>query len=244
MNTLVETIQKIGIFLIAAQAIMHFAPGTAYTKYIKMIVSIIVLVLFLSPVYQIITGDMIFSSLDEGRYEIAGERVEAQGLSMSWEEMEAYIEKQTWKQETVIEQMEDEIKSRLNDEIEKMYAQSNNNIPGRTSKYEVTNVIIKGMEPVFLRIVVYRSDSFPGTGSKGYPDRENKSEDDAVKIDTIQILGIVIGDNGPIDGNDRTDEIQEEVSDDTEPDMNFKQWFADILGLEQDRVEVIVYGED
>ena len=37
MNELVETIKKIGIFMIAAQAVLHFAPGQKYEKYIKLI---------------------------------------------------------------------------------------------------------------------------------------------------------------------------------------------------------------
>lgn len=241
MNTLVETIQKIGIFLIAAQAIMHFAPGTAYTKYIKLIAGIMVLVMFLSPVYQIITGEIIFSSLDAGRYGIAEERAETQGLSMRWEEMESYIEKQTWKQETVLEQMVDEIKSRLNQEIEKKYLQSNNNDSDRIRKFEVTNVIIKDTEPFFLRIVVYRTASLIGTNSEDYPDRENISEDSAVNIGTVQISEILIGEDGP-DG-----EYEQGEENERSENMwrnNLAQWFADILGLEPDRVEVIVYGSD
>lgn len=234
MNTLVGTIQKIGIFLIAAQAIMHFAPGTAYTKYIKMIVSIMVLVQFLSPVYRIITDETIFLSLDEGRYGIAGERVEISGFSMRWEEMEAYIEKQTWKQETVLEQMENEIKSRLNDEMEKMYIQSKNNISEKMPKYEIANVIIKETEPPFIRIIVYRTASHIHTDRMEYPDRENTSEDDTVNIDTIRISGIVVGENEPDGGHEQGEESEN----------NLAQWFADILGLEPDRVEVIVYGSD
>lgn len=234
MNTLVETIQKIGIFLIAAQAIMHFAPGTAYTKYIKLIVGIMVLAMFLSPVYQIITDETIFSSLDEGRYGITREQTRMQGLSMSWEEMESYIEKQTWKQETVLEQMEDEIKSRLNQEIEKKYLQSNNNHSEGTPEYKVTNVIAKETDPAFLRIVVYRTASLIGTDSTDHPDRENIAENGAVNINAVQISGIVIGENRPNGENELGEENEN----------NLAQWFADILDLEPDRVEVIVYGSD
>lgn len=254
MNTLVETIQKIGIFLIAAQAIMHFAPGNAYTKYIKLIVGIMVLVLFLSPVYQIITDEMIFLSLDERRYGIVEEQTQTQGFSMGWDEMESYIEKQTWKQETVLEQMEDEIKSRLNDEIEKMYLQSNNNHSEKTWKFKIANVIIKETEPIFLRIAVYRSASLIGTDREGYPDWENISGDGAVNIDTVQVSEILIEENGPNGEhergkeNERSEDLQVNTQNDVQnevgPDSNLTQWFAGILGLEPDRMEVIVYGSD
>lgn len=231
MNTLVETIQKIGIFLIAAQAIMHFAPGTAYTKYIKLIVSIMILAMFLSPIYQLITGEIIISSLDAGCYGITKERTKTPGFSMRWEEMEAYIENQTWKQETVLEQMEDEIKSRLNQEIQKMYLQNNSNTSGRTLKYEISNVIIKDTEPIYLRIVVYRTTSFVNTDGEDYQDQENISGDDAVNIDIIQISEIIIGENS------RNEERgQQEVN-----ENNLAEWFADILELESDQLEVIVY---
>lgn len=233
MNTLVETIQKIGIFLIAAQAIMHFAPGTAYTKYIKLIVNIMVLVLFLSPVYKIITDEIVFSSLDEGRYGIIGEQTQTQGFSIGWEEMESYIEKQTWKQETVLGQMENEIKSRLNDEIEKMHLQSNNNHLEGSMEFKVTNVIIKETEPFFLRIVVYKATPLIGTDNTGNLYRENISEDSAVNIDTVQISEILIGENEP---NGESEQGEE--------NSNLAQLFADILELEADQVEVIVYGSD
>lgn len=42
-------ISRIGIFMIAAQAMVHFAPGKQYEKYIKSVAGIIILFLFLKP---------------------------------------------------------------------------------------------------------------------------------------------------------------------------------------------------
>ena len=47
---MLDTIREIGVFMIAAQAVVHFAPGRQYEKYIKSVSGIIVLILFLKPV--------------------------------------------------------------------------------------------------------------------------------------------------------------------------------------------------
>lgn len=238
MDKLVETIQEIGIFLIAAQAIIHFAPGTIYTKYMKLIVGIMVLFFFLSPVYQIITGEILSWPSDTADCEINEDRIKTQVLSVKWEEMESYIENQTWKQETVLEQMENEIKSRLNQELYTMYMQSDDDDPGKRTNYKITNVIIRETEPVFLRIVMYGKDSFIRTGDTEWPDQEEMSEDTAVNIDTVRISEVVIGEN------EKPDDSQGDVQIDAETDTDYERLFADILGLGSDQVEVIIYGAD
>ncbi len=50
---MLDTIREIGIFMIAAQAVVHFAPGKQYEKYIKSVSGIIILLLFLKPVLQL-----------------------------------------------------------------------------------------------------------------------------------------------------------------------------------------------
>lgn len=50
---MIDTIREIGIFMIAAQAVVHFAPGRQYEKYIKSVSGIIILLLFLKPVLQL-----------------------------------------------------------------------------------------------------------------------------------------------------------------------------------------------
>ena len=45
---MLDTIREIGIFMIAAQAVVHFAPGRQYEKYIKSVSGIIILLLFCS----------------------------------------------------------------------------------------------------------------------------------------------------------------------------------------------------
>ncbi|MDE7247588.1 MAG: stage III sporulation protein AF [Lachnospiraceae bacterium] len=50
---MLENIREIGIFMIAAQMVVHFAPGKQYEKYIKSVSGIIILLLFLKPFLQL-----------------------------------------------------------------------------------------------------------------------------------------------------------------------------------------------
>lgn len=47
--SLVENIRRIGIFMIAAQTVMHFAAGKQYEKYMKIITGVIILLMFIGP---------------------------------------------------------------------------------------------------------------------------------------------------------------------------------------------------
>ncbi len=49
---MIDTIREIGVFMIAAQAVVHFAPGKQYEKYIKSVSGIVILLLFMKPVLQ------------------------------------------------------------------------------------------------------------------------------------------------------------------------------------------------
>lgn len=103
---MLDTIREIGIFMIAAQAVVHFASGRQYEKYIKSVSGIIILLLFLKPVLQ-----------------IAGSAwEEPQALLEKWEEltdMPDFSEKlQTdGVTEEVVSRMAAEIKERLNREL-------------------------------------------------------------------------------------------------------------------------------
>ena len=53
---MIKTIREIGIFMIAAQAVVHFSPSIRYEKYIKSISGVIILLLFLKPFLQMSGG--------------------------------------------------------------------------------------------------------------------------------------------------------------------------------------------
>lgn len=54
---MLQNIKEIGLFMILAQAVVHFAPGRQYGKYIKSISSVIILLLFLKPFVQMAGGE-------------------------------------------------------------------------------------------------------------------------------------------------------------------------------------------
>lgn len=54
---MLQNIRQIGIFMVAAQAVVHFAPGRQYEKYIKSISGVIILLLFLKPFVQMAGGE-------------------------------------------------------------------------------------------------------------------------------------------------------------------------------------------
>lgn len=54
---MLKNIREIGIFMILAQAVVHFAPGREYGRYIKSISSVIILLLFLKPFVELAGGE-------------------------------------------------------------------------------------------------------------------------------------------------------------------------------------------
>ena len=50
---LLQTIKQVGIFVICAQMILHFKPSESYGKYMRLLVSIMVLVQLLVPIMSI-----------------------------------------------------------------------------------------------------------------------------------------------------------------------------------------------
>lgn len=68
---MLQNIREIGLFMILAQAVVQFAPGKQYGKYIKSISSVIILLLFLKPFVQLAGGEWqapsdILDRLEEG----------------------------------------------------------------------------------------------------------------------------------------------------------------------------------
>lgn len=55
-DRLLEVIKQVGIFMICAQMILHFKPSDRYNKYIKLLISIMVLVQLAVPVMGVLGG--------------------------------------------------------------------------------------------------------------------------------------------------------------------------------------------
>jgi len=54
---LLTMIKEIGIFVVIAQAILYFVPGEHYTKYVKVLVGLMIIAKILIPVVTFFSGD-------------------------------------------------------------------------------------------------------------------------------------------------------------------------------------------
>lgn len=52
-----QAVCKVGIFMICAQAIIHFRPQESYEKYLKLLVSVMILIQLFLPVGSFLLGD-------------------------------------------------------------------------------------------------------------------------------------------------------------------------------------------
>lgn len=57
LDGLLSSIRQIGVFMICAQALIHFKPKSSYEKYLKLLVSAMILVQFLSPIAALFIGE-------------------------------------------------------------------------------------------------------------------------------------------------------------------------------------------
>lgn len=104
---MLQSIREIGIFMILAQAVVQFAPGRQYGKYIKSISGVIILLLFLKPFVQLAGGEWQVPSDILERVKEGAELPEFSGL-----QQEKGVE------DAVKRRMEKEIESMLSRELE------------------------------------------------------------------------------------------------------------------------------
>lgn len=57
LDGLLSSIRQIGVFMICAQALIHFKPKSSYEKYLKLLVSAMILVQLLSPIAALLIGE-------------------------------------------------------------------------------------------------------------------------------------------------------------------------------------------
>lgn len=99
MNGIVEklfdAICRVGIFMICAQAILHFCPKSAYEKYLKLLVGVSVLLQLFLPVCRLLPGSGLKETakgLEEFRTQMMS------GMEQTQEELlqtDALLEKMT-----------------------------------------------------------------------------------------------------------------------------------------------------
>lgn len=106
---MLQTIREIGIFMIVAQAVVHFAPGRQYEKYIKSISNVIILALFLKPFVQMAGGQWQMPSA-------VWERLEASAAQPDFFAAPAGVS-ESGVEAVAIRRMEEELAERLNREL-------------------------------------------------------------------------------------------------------------------------------
>lgn len=224
MDALLELIKKIGIFMIAAQAVIHFAPDIKYAKYMKLIMGILVLLQFLSPVYKIVSG----MEADWGaQLSDMEQEFDAYGLSENLSDSYSASE-------AVTERMEQEIKYRLNNCLSGIDPEK---------KHVVTSVIIKleksgGNSESTTEYTISRIKVVVWEHTEGAAGEEHVSDADSTggennieRIEKIQVDKIGITENG-------SEEKENETTD------NLREMFCSVLGMEEKYMEVVVYGAD
>ena len=105
-NALFQAICRMGIFMICAQAVVHFRPKESYEKYLKLLVSVIVLIQVFLPIGSFLLGDgrqnaaraleQFGRELEQGLEDAAGEAAAADELleQMTLEEVMRRLEEQ------------------------------------------------------------------------------------------------------------------------------------------------------
>lgn len=103
-NILFQTICRTGIFMICAQTITHFRPNESYEKYLKLLVSVMVLIQLFLPVGAFLAGvsgtggsidgfrESLEQSMEEARQQAA--QTEAMLEQMTLEEVRRHIEEE------------------------------------------------------------------------------------------------------------------------------------------------------
>lgn len=206
---MLKNIREIGIFMIAAQAVIHFAPGKQYEKYIKSVSGIVILLLFLKPFLQLSgaqwkSPEAVLEKLEEltdmqdfsnfsGEESIAGEEFS--------DRMESGAGTAT------ISRAEAEVKELLNRELQgEDYSAKRVSIWFDKDSAQGSELCVSRIEIGLVKAV------------------------EAEEEGKIGIAPIVIG--------DAADSEEENVL------FQYRSRFAELLGIEEERVEVRLDGRD
>jgi len=82
LNSWLENIKSIGVFLICAQMLIHFRPGGTYVKYLRLLVSIMILVQLLEPFGS------LFGLLEKGELQSQVSKMEKKMMQIQSESYE------------------------------------------------------------------------------------------------------------------------------------------------------------
>lgn len=233
MSALVELIKRIGIFMIAAQAVIHFTPGQKYEKYIKLIVGMMILLQFVMPLRSILSK----TETDWGAQLTDMERMlETEGMT---DETAGSLSVA----EAVMDSLENEIKSRLSNEISgENYVIASVQVSmkvidggvsagmdsGWTDSDWQSGAGTRQYELEKVRVAVYRKSGFPNSQASG----NAGSPIEKVQIEKIDVGGAAAEETAGTEETEETDETAEQL----------RERFCGILGMDMEKMEVSVYG--
>lgn len=231
MNALVELIKRIGIFMIAAQAVIHFTPGQKYEKYIRLIVGVMILLQFVMPLHSILNG-----AETDWNVRLADMEKLLEMESMTYETSSS-----SSVAESVISSLENEIKSKLNLEIlgedyrvsnvriQMKVSEGDGKVPIGTRQYEIETV----------RVIVYRQS---GSGDSQADGNTGNAENviEKIQIEKIAIGGSMNNKGAAFDGQDKGNGPVMEGTEETAERL--RERFCGILGMNEENMEVSVYG--
>lgn len=121
-----ETIRRVGIFMICAQMIVHLKPNESYEKYLKLLMSVMVMVQIIFPIMQFLGSDW------DG--EDFADRVRAYGQSLQGEKSGTDITDAA--DEILEEYAMQEIHSRLEQQEQEQQAQESGTVSGTQGNAE------------------------------------------------------------------------------------------------------------
>lgn len=221
---MVENIRRIGIFMIVAQTVIHFASGKQYEKYMKIIAGVMILLQFISP-FVSSSGDFA----EKWQAEIEGMMSRMEEQNQEWQGMSPV----TGPVETVVlHQIEEEMKSRMNDilsDYDCEVADVEIDLE-QTDEGSGTGVGGRGWNFRRVRVTLQRNRVSDLSDTRGQDTRNDTS---------IRIEEIIVG-----DGADNDALQQESRDEDRNAEIQtYQHLFAQALGIAEDRVEVAYRGE-
>lgn len=214
-----EHIKRIGIFMVAAQTVVHFAAGKQYEKYMKMIAGVIVLLMFLAP-FLSTSGDIM------QRWQAQAEQMAGRMESKAQEWQGEMPHTQGHASDAALQQIEEEIKARLNDIIadEKVCVTDVTIDLDRKNGQENMLAEYGESEPVFRCVNVVLQEQ-----------TEDKEEESTGKIICIEKITV---------GQGRVEDTEQDRDEDKEVSVKeYQKLFAQVLGIAEDKVEVS-YGRE
>lgn len=256
---MLESIRQIGIFMIVAQTVMHFAANGQYEKYMKIIAGVIVLLLFIRP---FISGSEEQAAKWQDEITRMMEQIEAQSVDFDHMAYEG-----TLAEAAVIRQIEEEITRRLNEVsadhgcrvVKTTIALTgqggeligNGDLAGEY-EFDHVRITVRDQQETGEEEAVQMEQSEIGAGQA--VERKQLGVDGEQAADTAVQPGenmtakdkedrIQIGEITVKIGSGTDTELATERQEETGENMQeLRQLFAQTLGIAEDRVEVVYLG--